>query len=337
VTPAEFQSAKEPQVAVENDGRVYVAFGMRNAVYLSISNDAGKSYGNPIKIAEVGSLALGMRRGPRIALSHRTIVISAIGGVQGRGRDENLLSWRSSDIGKTWSGPARVNDVEASAREGLHAMAAGPDGTIVCAWLDLRSKGTKLYVSTSKDAGASWSENRLAYESPSGTICECCHPSLAFDAKGKLYAMFRNSVEGNRDMYLISSIDGGKSFGGAQKLGAGSWQLKACPMDGGMLAVDAQGEVVTFWRRADRMFLCNSGSSEIEIANGEQGWVAGVHRVWQNGGKVWGVSLTSAPFVLAEKGNDPVIASSPDGKRVIAAWTESGIVAAVVKPASSVR
>lgn len=43
--------------------------------------------------------------------------------------------------------------------------------------------------------------------------------------------------------------DGGASFGKAQKLGEGSWKLNGCPMDGGGLAIDENGDVQTVWRR----------------------------------------------------------------------------------------
>ena len=44
-----------------------------------------------------------------------------------------------------------------------------------------------------------------------------------------------NSLDGNRDMYLVRSEDGGRTFGPPEKLGAGTWKLAACPMDGGDL------------------------------------------------------------------------------------------------------
>ena len=48
-------------------------------------------------------------------------------------------------------------------------------------WLDDRGKGKRLYGASSKDGGASWSRNVLIYESPSGTICQCCHPTAIIE------------------------------------------------------------------------------------------------------------------------------------------------------------
>jgi hypothetical protein len=167
-----------------------------------------------------------------------------------------------------------VNDVPGAAREGLHAMAAAPDGTLACVWLDMRGRGTTLYGSFSRDDGATWSRNQLVYRSPDGTICECCHPSAAYDRSGRLHVMWRNALGGARDMYLSTSSDGGKTFSPARKLGKGTWPLDACPMDGGALAVSSDGSVITFWRRGGEMFVCAPGEPERRVGSGEQGWAA---------------------------------------------------------------
>lgn len=328
VTPDSFATAKEPQIVIDFDDRVYIAYGMADATFVSISTDRGKSYQPPVKVGEPGKLSLGMRRGPRIAAHKGVITVTATYGAQGRGRDGDIVSFRSADKGKTWSKPISVSDVPGSAREGLHGMAVSPNGNLACVWLDLRDKGTRLYLATSQDGGSSWSDNRLVYASPSGTICECCHPSLAFNSKGKLYVMFRNSVAGARDMYVTSSNDL-RTFSPAVKLGQGTWMINACPMDGGMLAFNVKGAVETIWRRESTVFLGRDSTSEQALGDGKQPWIAagstGTYLAWQNGGDIILASPGSNPRRVSQKGNDPVIASSPNGDLVIGAWTENGI------------
>ncbi|MBC8063605.1 MAG: exo-alpha-sialidase [Chlorobia bacterium] len=325
VTPAGFEAAREPQVAIGPDERVYVAYGMGDAVYVSISTDQGASFGAPIKVGEPGKLSLGMRRGPRIVAGGKFIAITAVYGAQGKGRDGDVVAFRSSDLGKTWSAPVRVNDVEGSAREGLHGMALSPKGTIACAWLDLRDGKTKLYLSASETGGAKWSENRLVYASPSGSICECCHPSLAFDFTGKLQILFRNSLDGARDMYLATSTDL-QAFSSAAKVGEGTWLLKACPMDGGMVAF-AKPFMLTAWRRENEIYLCGANGKEAFLGKGQQPWIAvggnRIYVVWQKGRGIMGTDLVTDPYRLSESGASPVVTASQ--KTVIAAWTENGI------------
>lgn len=317
ITPQGFV-AKEPQVATSG-ARVFVACGNGDRLYVLRSTDGGASFSEPVALPATGKLALGMRRGPRVAVSGKAVVVSAIYGARGGGQDGELVSWRSQDEGRTWTEPARVSDVPGAAREGLHAMAAAPDGTLACAWLDLRAKGTEIYVSTSKDGGASWSKNVSAYRSPSGTVCECCHPSVAYGPNGRLYVMFRNWLGGSRDMYLTSSTDG-KKFSSAQKLGNGTWPLNACPMDGGALSVRSDGTVETVWRRGGKVYACVPGQPERELGSGDQPWVATVASqalpVWVGeDGLIRGNG--NVPFT---RGVDPVVASA-DGHG-LAVWAD---------------
>lgn len=260
---------RQPHLAAA--GRtVALTYGAGNAVYASVSKDGGTSWTKPVLVSKPGRLSLGARRGPRIAIAGSTLVIAAIAGEKGGGADGDVMTWRSTDGGATWSTGKVINDVPASAREGLHALAAGPNGRLFAAWLDLRQKGTRIYGAASDDAGVTWSANRLVYESPGGSVCECCHPSVQIDSKGRVFVMFRNLIDGDRDMYVVRSDDGGATFGTAQKLGSGSWQLNACPMDGGNFTVDDQGNVTAVWRREATVYSSGIGGTEAPLGPGKQ-------------------------------------------------------------------
>jgi hypothetical protein len=219
-------NARQPQVAVSTSGKVFLTFGAKNAIYCCVSVDGGDSFGSPVKVSEEGHLALGMRRGPRIAATKDSIVITAICGQQGGGKDGDVLAWRSRDEGRTWQGPVRINSVAGAAREGLHHLTASADGLLYCVWNDLRTpRQMPIYGALSKDGGATWTDEKVVYACPEGSICPCCQPVAAFDPQGKLHVMWRNQLAGSRDMYLTTSADGGRSFAAAQKLGQGTWQL----------------------------------------------------------------------------------------------------------------
>jgi hypothetical protein len=268
---------RQPQLAVDGP-RLALAYGSGDRVYFAESRDAGRSWSQPVVVSSQGKLSLGMRRGPRIAVTPQAVVITAVVGEKGRGADGDLIAWSSVDGGKTWSKGQVINTVPSAAREGLHAMAAGGNGLLFTTWLDLRAKGTRLYGSTSTDGGATWSPNKLVYESPAGSVCECCHPSAAVDAQGRVFVMFRNSLDGNRDMYVVRSEDRGKTFGRAAKLGSGTWTLNACPMDGGALEIDSTGKVAFVWRREGEVFLSMGPSHEQRLGRGRQPVLAATPR-----------------------------------------------------------
>ncbi len=120
------RTPKQPQACIDSQGVVHLTFGVGEDVHFcTIMPDGIIDQKSSIRIP---NMSLGMRRGPRIALSQDSVVITVIGGPQGKGRDGDILSYRSIDGGKNWFGPVKVNDVDDSAREGLHAMAASDDG-----------------------------------------------------------------------------------------------------------------------------------------------------------------------------------------------------------------
>jgi hypothetical protein len=341
------RGAKQPQAAVDPHGRIYVVFGQGNHIRCATSTDEGKSF-KSTAVGTVGSLALGMRRGPRIAANSEVLVVTAIGGKEGKGRDGDVLAWRSADSGGTWTGPTRMNAVAGSAREGLHSMAAGPNGLVYCAWLDLRNNRTEIYGVRSKDGGLTWEKDTLVYRSPEKSVCECCHPSVAFAPDGTLYVMWRNQLAGARDMFLVRSTSGGESFGEAEKLGRETWPLNACPMDGGAIAAGANGQVDTVWMRAGAIYAARPGEKERELGRGVQGWTAfgsdGEYSVWldKRPGKLLAiVPGGKMPTILAESANDPVIAAAlSGGGPVVAVWEskseEGGLFSYVLSPRANV-
>ena len=116
-------------------------------------------------------------------------------------------------------------------------MAGAPDGTVSCAWLDLRSKRTEIYAARSKDGGATWDADGLVYRSPDGSVCQCCHPSAAFGPDGSIAVLWRNNLKGARDLYHARFHRRRPDLRRGVELGRGTWPLNICPMDGGAIAV----------------------------------------------------------------------------------------------------
>ena len=297
-----------------------MTWGSGNRVLFAKSTDGGGSFSAPVQVADAGIISLGNHRGPRLAITDKAIVVTAIYGEKGRGADGDLLAFRSTDGGQTWSKSIRINDRPGAAREGLHAMAADGD-FLYAVWLDDRDGGKTLYGSSSTDGGATWTANRKIYASPDGHICECCHPSVAVRNGGKeIYTMFRNWLGGSRDMYLARSTDGGRSFT-ASKLGQGTWPLNACPMDGGGLQVDAKGPVAV-WRRESRLFLVRPGERETEIGQGKNVAFAGDVLAWSATDGLKIKNGQASERLLDPAGLFP--SGAQEGRRAALAWESSG-------------
>lgn len=328
--------ARAPQL-VSKGSMVGMTFGAGNRIYFSASYDSGRTFVAPVKVADAGVVPLNRHRGPHIALSGTTIVITAVTGgklsqephAHGLPSDGDLMAWRSADGGKHWSAGVVINDVPGAAREGLHSLAGDARGRLFSVWLDKRTAGgTRLFGARSDDGGATWSKNLLVYDSPDGTICECCHPSVAIDPNGQIFVMWRNSLDGARDMYLARSRDGVK-FTNAEKLGTGSWLLNACPMDGGGLAVH-QNKAVTAWRRDKTVYLAEPGGREEALGEGRDITVAaganGLYVAWVGSSGIEIRTPNAAqPILVSGSGAVPALARLDDGG-IFVAWEDNGVI-----------
>jgi hypothetical protein len=313
---------RQPQLAAAGNETVLV-FGSAESIWFARSLDNGSTFSRPVKIAVLPKLLLGRHRGPRVAISKGVILVSAIAA------GSDLFCWRSTDGGRSWSKPSVLNDHATSAREGLQAMAADDQGHVAAAWLDDRIPGGKrLWGTFSQDAGATWSKNVLLYESPSGAICPCCHPSLLSLGNGEFAAMWRNVIEGSRDFYVLR-IRNGKPVSPAIKQGQGSWRLDACPMDGGGLTA-FRGEIFSAWRREHNIYLAEPGRPERDLGPGQDPAIAangkGVSVIWSSGKAIEALLPGHpAPQKLSEEGAFPALISLPDGA-MLAAWEENGSI-----------
>lgn len=343
IAKTEIPNAAQPQLTVGSDGRVWLVYGQAGEapapvahgdgqqhkghqpqgrsgdVFVARSDDGGATFAPAVKVTGLPKLMLGMRRGPRIAAHGDRLTVTLIG--------DELFSFSSNDGGKTWSNAVTINEVPTCAREGLHDLAGAPNGDVFVTWLDLRNGKMELWGSTSKDGGRTWGKNEQVYKSPDKSICECCHPSALFDADGNLAVMWRNSIEGSRDMWMTTRTKGAAAFGVAKKIGDGTWKLNACPMDGGRILALGRGHFGAVWMRNGEVFISRGESSEFNLGKGKQ--PVAVHTgnappmvIWQQGADL--VTLASLhgaePVKHATDARFPSVIALPNGKGVLLAY-----------------
>ncbi|TAL40968.1 MAG: exo-alpha-sialidase [Chitinophagaceae bacterium] len=259
---------KAPSVIAEGKN-IHMSYASGDSILFCFSSDKGKSFSTPVLVAVLPQLSLGGGRGPQIVSSRGQLIIAA---ADSKG---NIYTYIKKKNAIGWEKGGRINDVSEVAKEAFVSLASDNNGDVYAVWLDLRGdKKNKIVGASSRDAGKTWSKNRVIYKSPDGTVCECCKPSVAM--KNKLVViMFRNWLKGNRDLYLTQSNDGGINFDKAQKLGEVSWKLNGCPMDGGGIVINNDNTINTVWRRQGNIYSCEAGKKEEVIAMGKQCVIAG--------------------------------------------------------------
>lgn len=347
----EIANATQPQLAASSDGRVWLVYGQQEAtpdaaghvdhaahgtghgdgkkkgghgpapraggVFVACSTDGGATFAPAVKVAALPKLMIGNRRGPRIAVHGDRLAVTAIA--------DELIAFSSTDGGKTWSGAVKINDVADSAHEGLHDLGGSPTGELFVTWLDLRSAKTELWGASSKDGGRTWGADQLVYKSPDKSICECCHPSVLFDRDGNLAVMWRNSIEGARDMWLTTRAKGAANFTTARKLGEGTWKINGCPHDGGTLVALGGGKFGAVAQRAGEVFLIGADNKETMLGKGRQAVAAETNGqtvvVWNDGSGLVAVRdlRRLEPVKLAADARFPLVVSVP-GKGAVLAY-----------------
>ncbi|MEP7233382.1 MAG: sialidase family protein [Ginsengibacter sp.] len=308
-----------PAITKDKKNNISIVYGTGDSIMYMSSNDA-RSYSSPALVAVLPGLVASATRGPQVAAASNGLIVTACN------KKGNIFSFKKDRLGK-WTKAKKVNDVNENAKEGL--MDLSTDGLNTFAiWLGVNNpKGQKVYGAKSTDGGITWSKNIIVYASPDGSVCECCKPSVSVKGNN-VYVMFRNWLNGNRDLYLIKSSDGGKSFGQAQKLGNGSWKLNGCPMDGGDLAINSSGIPETVWRREGKIFAAIPGSHEMEVGEGRSCSIETINNeniyAWTEKGKVIVMKPGGIKINLGD-GSLPLL-KALNNEKVICVWENENMI-----------
>lgn len=317
---------KQPTITVDKNNTIKVVFGLGEEIFYTSSPDGGQSFSAPQRVGSQPKLALGNTRGPQITTTSDYTVIAAAA------HTGKIMVYRLKNKQTEWSEPVNILQADTTAKEGFVALASGKGNTVYATWLDLRlDRKNNIFSASSPDGGKTWTKAKLVYASPEGKVCPCCRPSISADQKGNVYVMFRNELKGARDMYMAHSKDGGKNFSPAQKLGMGSWDLKACPMDGGAIAMDPSGKVGTTWRRENTIYYAQPGSMEHKMGEGRASALAlsarGNYIVWQQNRNIMALSPNKPGAETIGNGTFPRVATLKD-QSAVSVWEAEGQIVA---------
>lgn len=319
-------AGRMPNAIVDDSNTVHVVYGSGDSIMYTSIHSGDTSFSSPALVDTLSHLAAASSRGPQISSSENGLTVTACN------TNGNIYSYNKRTSSQ-WLKCSRVNDLDTVARENLMSLSGGKHFTYAI-WLDLRNDNhNKIYGAKSTDGGKTWSPNKLIYASAQGTVCECCKPTVI--VKGEdVYVMFRNLIDGNRNMYLIRSRNGGSSFEQAEQLGVGNWKLNGCPMDGGGMAISGNGDVETVWRRENKIYSSRPGMEEKLVGEGKGCTVELLNDkpiyAWVNDGYIL-VKKSDGREVRLGKGNLPVLKSLSNNMMICLWEHEKKIHAAIFR------
>lgn len=273
VSSAEADAA-EPAVAGDADGSVYVLYvehgaGKAADVYLQKFDSGLKASGERVRInPEPGTAAAWRGDQPTIKTGKKgKVYIGWNRKIKTEGTPANdLVLSVSSDGGRNFADPVKVNDDTVPASHGMSAMALDAE-KVYFAWLDERylkkepsgpppkksgvehshaEPNAELYFAVSGDDGKTFLPNKKI----AGDICPCCKVEMAA-AGGKLHISWRQVLPGDmRHIAVASSADSGETFDPTTIVSDDKWHINACPVSGAPLAASENGALKVAWYTA---------------------------------------------------------------------------------------
>ncbi len=292
-----------------------IVFGNGDSLMYIYSANKGASFSSAELIDTLPDLIAFATRGPQIAATKNGLAVIAVN------KSGDIFSY-TKDASGIWLKDGKVNDADTTHKEGFLGLSSDGENNLFAIWTDLRNdKRNKIFGARSTDGGKTWQKNILVYKSPDSTVCECCKPSVVMQGKNVI-VMFRNWLNGNRDLYVIRSADCGQSFGVAIKLGNGNWALNGCPMDGGGLAINKEGAIQTVWRRESKIYACEPGKKETELGEGKSCVMETINNkniyAWSKEGNITCL-LPNGSLKIIGKGSLPVL-KTMGYNEVICVW-----------------
>jgi len=312
-------SGQQPQITIDNLGTLRIIYGNQDKIYCATSTDNGLTFPDIQIIGEVKDMHLGMSRGPQAASSRNYTLVAAID------KKGSVHVFRLNHTSGKWTKEALANNAAGSAPEGLMSIAADQADNFYAVWLDTRNdKHNKICFAKTTDKGISWT-NEIIYKSPDTTVCECCKPAIAV-SQSKVCIMFRNWLNGSRDLYVLKSSDKGTRFNDPVKLGYGTWKLNACPMDGGGVTVNENGIISTVWRREGEVFYSKPNEAENPVGTGRNCSIADPKNpiiTWQDGTKLKLKEVNKGE--VSEVGDGSFIkATRTKNNKIFCSWEKDG-------------
>lgn len=212
----------DPDLALDAGGNLYVSwqdidpdqagiFVARVAASLPGTTTFGREQRDPVRVND-RQLASAIQARPALARD-ASDNLYAVWQNRRRGSLElnDLFFARSSDGGQTWSASMPLTTDETPLADTPHALVAGAAGQVYVVWASQRNSLFFIFFSASSDGGATWT-SPVPVNDPIPRVAVRLNPDLALDQNGHLYVAWQDNRNGNADIFVARSTDGGQTW-----------------------------------------------------------------------------------------------------------------------------
>lgn len=265
----------QPQAALDDQGMPHLIYfhgdpGAGDLFYVRGTPEGG--FSKPIRVnGQPGSvMATGTVRGAHMAIGkggrvHVSWMGSKVAEPKGPSDATPMLYARLNDE-KTAFEPQRNVMRFAVGLDGGGSVAADRTSNVYVAWHgEGDSKGEahrRIWVARSTDEGETFSRELAANAEPTGA-CGCCGMRAFADSQSWVYLLYRAATGNiNRDMYLLVSKDGGRTFQGTR---LHVWKRDACPMSTASIAEGSRGALLA-WETDGQVYYAEMDRATLQVS-----------------------------------------------------------------------
>jgi hypothetical protein len=231
-----------PSLAVDQNGAIYAAWQdyRRNQadIYFAKSAGGGKTFSRNLRVND--DIGRAGQLYPSLAVDARGVLYLAWHDF--RKGNQDIYFSRSTDGGQTFGRNIRVNDDHDTAGQFNPSLGVDAEGTVYLAWHDLRAGNADIYFSASRDGGVTFRPNRRLNDDR-GEAYQF-HPSLMAGRGRTVAVAWEDYRNGQADIYLAYSVDGGDTFGPIVRINDDRWPADHLHAS---LAVGEQHELMVIW------------------------------------------------------------------------------------------
>lgn len=261
----------QPQAVVDSDGTTHLIYfkgePAAGDIFYVRRRTGEQRFSEPVQVNNHpgSAIAMGTIRGAQLAVGKGGRVHVAWNGsakAQPRApkatQDTPMLYTRLDDGGEAFE-PQRNLIGEAFGLDGGGSIAADDQGNVYVAWhANPAGDGEAnrlVYLARSTDEGESFAPE-VPVSKPGTGVCGCCGIKAWADTDGRLLLLYRSATDVlNRDIYLLTSYDGGQTFDSQM---VDQWNVATCPMSSAAFA-EGPDRLVAGWETAGQVFFSQVG------------------------------------------------------------------------------
>ncbi|MFN0084639.1 MAG: hypothetical protein ACKVX9_04560 [Blastocatellia bacterium] len=238
----------QPQAVRDEGGALHLIYFAGEPgggdIFYARREAVGTEFTAPLRVnSRPGSaVATGTIRGAHLAIGKNGRVHVAWNGPQKPGGHEAPMLYSRLNGARTAFEPQRNLMQISGGLDGGGSVAADAGGNVYVAWHGRGDKegeaNRRVWLARSTNEGTTFTREAPVWDEPTGA-CGCCGMRAFADRQGRVHLLYRAATESvNRDMYLLTSDNRGRSFSGAL---LDKWQLNACPMSSAAFSSEADG------------------------------------------------------------------------------------------------